>query len=68
MIMHKILHNVQLNEYKRDSYNIYLSVVGLFDTAKVHWTYYAVSCYKRGTEICLTNDMVDTFTNKSTRY
>ena len=38
------------------SYDIYLAVIGIFNTEKVHWTYYYGSFIDGGSTMYITND------------
>lgn len=54
------LHKVKPTGFTRyfdgKSYDIYLSVFGIFDTEKVHWQYYYSSFYDNGNHTYMTND------------
>ena len=54
------LHKLKPSGFTRTIDNkqvdIYLSVFGIFDTEKVHWSYYYCSCYDSGNHTYMTND------------
>ena len=53
------LHKVKPSGFTRTIDNkqvdLYLSVFGIFDTEKVHWSYYYCSCYDSGNHTYMTN-------------
>jgi hypothetical protein len=42
MIQHKFLNTFKLKGYQRNSKDVELRVIGLFDSLKVFWTYYDI--------------------------
>ena len=59
MIKSKILKQIKLNGYQRYNNDVELKVVGLFDSVKVHWTYYLVSFVSANGSDYLTNELKD---------
>ena len=66
MIQAKFLAKEDLKDYKKEynsrgitgEYDVSLSVIGLFDSHKAHWKYYAVSTLKDNmNKLVITNDL-----------
>ena len=63
----KVLHTIKPKDLKKriisgstaTEYDIYLAIVGIFETKKAHWVHYLVSAFTLNNKMYITNDVCD---------